>query len=116
MENLLEAVSDCAKAIDEKFGQDIKILDVSKLSALCDYFIIATAGNPNQARAIYHAAEDALKKHGIKLLHSEGVNDTGWALLDFGVIILHLFDKEQREFYDLERLWSDAEEQVIGNK
>ena len=107
-EKLLAAVTDAAKAIDDKFGQDIKILDIGELSVISDYFIIATATNPNQARAICHEAEAALRKHGIRMLHSEGMNTGGWTLMDFGPVIIHLFDKDQREYYNLERLWSDA--------
>ena len=109
-EKLLAAVMDAGKAIDGKFGQDIKILDISGLSALCDYFIISTANNPNQMKAICQAAEDALRKHGIRLIHSEGMNSGGWVLLDFGAIVIHMFGKEERVFYNLERIWGDAEE------
>ena len=107
-EKLLEAVIDAAKAIDDKFGRDIKILDISQVAMICDYFIIATAGSPNQTRALCDAAEQTLHKQGIRLLHSEGINTVGWVLLDFGSVVVHIFDQEQREYYNLERLWGDA--------
>ena len=110
-EKLLAAVMDAAKAIDDKFGLDIKILDISGLTLMGDYFLIATANNPNQMRAICHAADEALEKNKIKLLHSEGAGgEGGWVLMDFGSVIVHIFDKDQRDYYNLERLWSDAEQ------
>ncbi|GHV39037.1 ribosomal silencing factor RsfS [Clostridia bacterium] len=96
-------------AIDAKFGKDIVVLKVSEISVLADYFIIATAGNPAQLRAMADAAEEALSKHNVYLRHSEGYNTSKWVLLDFGDIIAHLFLAEDREFYNLERVWGDAE-------
>ncbi|MDR1703551.1 MAG: ribosome silencing factor [Clostridiales bacterium] len=109
-EKLFAAAVAAYKALDEKFGQDIKLLDISGISVLGDYFLITTAGNQNQMRALCDAVELALHNHGIRLLHSEGVNTGGWALLDFGSVIVHIFDKESRGYYNLERIWSDAEE------
>lgn len=107
-EKLLTAVMAAAKAIDDKFGMDIKILDISGISVLADYFLIATANNPNQTRAMCHEAEGALRDHGIPVIHSEGINDATWALMDFGAIVVHIFNKDQRDHYNLERLWGDA--------
>lgn len=110
-EKELAAVLAARKAIDDKFGKEIKVLDISGVSVLADYFIIATVGNPNQTRAVCEVAEEALHKHGVRLLHSEGMGDSGgWVLLDFGSIVIHLFDKEVRSFYNLERIWGDAAE------
>lgn len=106
---LLEAVKAVYKAIDDKFGEDIRILDISGISVLSDFFIIATSNNPNQLKAICDEAELALHKSGLRLLHSEGVGAGGWALLDFGTIVVHIFGKEEREYYNLERIWGDAE-------
>jgi ribosome-associated protein len=107
-ERLHAAVLAAAKAVDGKFGMDIRVLDITALSTLSDYFIIATANNPNQMRAICGEVDEALRKHGIRLLHSEGMNAGGWVLLDFGSVVVHLFGKEEREFYNLERVWGDA--------
>ncbi|MCL2702001.1 MAG: ribosome silencing factor [Defluviitaleaceae bacterium] len=107
-EKLSAAVLAAAKAIDGKFGQDIKVLDISEISTLSDYFIIATAGNPNQLKAVCHEAEKALHQHGIRMLHSEGMSTGGWVLLDFGAVVIHMFGKDERDFYNLERVWGDA--------
>ena len=107
-EKLLEAAKAARKALDDKFGLEIKLLDISEISVLSDYFLIATAGNHNQMRAMCDEIEQALYKHGIRLLHSEGTGGGGWALLDFGSIIVHIFDKESRLYYNLERIWGDA--------
>ena len=95
------------KAIDDKFGADTVFLDVSKITTMTDYFVITTGQNINQMQAIVSNVGDELLKAGVKLLHLEG-NSSSWVLMDFGHIIIHVFDKEFREFYDLERLWADA--------
>jgi ribosome-associated protein len=79
------------------------------VSIIADYFIIATAANGIQLNAIANATEEFLEKHGIKLNHMEGYRESKWVLLDFGVIIIHLFLQEERELYNLERIWGDAE-------
>ena len=112
-EKLLKTVRECCLSIDAKFGSDIKILHVGNISSLCDYFIIATSSNVNQQRAICQEAEKTLEKRGLIRKHAEGLDSTGWALLDFGDVIVHIFDSTQREFYDLERLWGDAE--IVNN-
>lgn len=108
-ETELTAVKAACKAIDDKFGFDIKVLYIGEISVLADYFIIATANNPNQLQAICSETELALIKNGVKLIHTEGVQTAKWALLDFGGIIVHVFDKESREYYNIERIWGDAE-------
>lgn len=99
-------------ALDDKFAKDITILHIGAISALGDYFVLATGENTNQLRAMAEAVEEALHKQGLRIRHKEGIqtndNKSGWTLLDFGDIIVHLFDKEAREFYNLERIWADA--------
>ncbi len=107
--NMLDAVKIAYKALDDKFGKDITILNISKLSTLSDYFIIAEGNNPNQVKAMADEVDMQLGKAGIFLKHSEGRNTANWILLDFGDIIVHVFDKESRSFYNLERIWGDAE-------
>ena len=99
---------DVGHALDLRFATDLVILDISEISVIADYFIIATGGNPLQMQAMMAAAEEALEKYGIRLRHAEGVRSANWILLDFGHIIVHLFDKESRPFYNLERVWGDA--------
>jgi len=95
------------KAIDDKFGIDTVILDISKITPLSDYFVITSGQSTNQMQAIADNVEEELIKQGIKTLHLEGYGSS-WILMDFGSIVVHIFDKQDREFYDLERLWADA--------
>lgn len=95
------------KAIDDKFGIDTVILDISGITPMADYFVITSGQNPNQMQAIADNLQDELIKEGIRSLHLEGYGSS-WILMDFGNIIVHIFSKEDREFYDLERLWADA--------
>ena len=96
------------KALDDKFAFDITILDISQVSIMADYFIIATGGNPNQMQAMAGEVEQKLYEAGLPLHHVEGAGATTWVLMDFGSIIVHLFDRENRQFYNLERVWGDA--------
>ena len=107
MENLT-VVKDLHKELDQKFAKDIVILDLGELSPLADFFVIATGGSAPQLAALMGVAEECLKNHGMKLHHTEGMQSGKWVLLDFGSIIVHLFDKESREYYNLERIWGDA--------
>ena len=100
--------TDLAKKImailEEKKAADILALDISEISTLADYFILASAENVRQLDALEDAVEE-----GIRLeLNKEGEGDSGWILIDYKDIVVHLFTKEQREFYDLEKIWSDA--------
>ena len=108
--DLLQAAKDAAHALDQKFGKDIVVLDISNISAIADYFVITEAGNPNQVKAMVDGVEEAMYKHGISLRHIEGVQRADWVLMDFGDIIVHIFNEESRAFYDLERTWRDAKE------
>jgi len=95
------------KAIDEKFGIDTVVLDMSKITSMADYFVITTGQNVNQMQAIASNVEKELQNLGVRLLHLEG-SSSSWVLMDFDNVIVHIFDKEFREFYGLERLWADA--------
>jgi len=96
------------KAVDDKFGFDTVVLKVSEITPMADYFFITSGSNPNQIKAIAVSVEEELVKHKFTLRHSEGMNSANWVLLDFGDIVIHIFDRENREFYDLERVWADA--------
>ena len=106
--NLLQAAKDAANALDQKFGKNIVILDISEISTIADYFIITDAGNPNQVQAMVDGVEESMHNNELNLRHIEGVNRADWVLMDFGDILVHIFNKETREFYDLERTWRDA--------
>lgn len=102
------AVKAAYAALDDKLAKDIKVLEIGNISPIADYFIIASGNNPNQLKAMADTVEEALYKAGFKLGHSEGMQTNSWILLDFGEIVVHLFNKEDRDFYSLERIWGDA--------
>ena len=106
--NAIQTLADVYHALDQKFGKDIVVMDISGISTITDYFIILTGGSAPQIQALAAAAEETLTKRGYKLLHTEGMRSANWVLMDFGDIIIHLFDKENRAFYNLERVWGDA--------
>lgn len=106
---LIGAIKTAYKAIDDKFGRDVVLLDISGVSVMADCFIIATAGNPIQLKTIADELIEKLRAAGVSLRHSEGYMKSKWVLLDFGSVIAHLFLRDEREFYNLEHIWNDAE-------
>ena len=95
--------------LEEKKATDILALDISEISTLADYFILASAENVRQLDALEDAVEE-----GIRLeVNKEGESSSGWILMDYRDIVVHLFTKEQRAFYDLEKIWSDAKRTEI---
>ena len=99
-----------AKALDSKKGGEIKMLKTEALTTLADYFVICTATSSTQVKAMSDACEEAMEKHGEQVHHIEGHRGGTWLLLDFSSVVVHIFTDESRKFYDLERLWGDAEE------
>jgi len=108
VKELDERLSIISKACDDKKAFDVKILDISKLSSIGDYFVIASGNSTTQVVAIADEVEEKMVKSGFELLQKEGQNSARWVLLDFGDIIVHVFHKEDRKFYNLERLWADS--------
>ena len=96
------------QALEDKKAEDISIIDISEVSVLADYFIIAGGNNTSQIQALADAVEEKLGKAGYPLKQIEGYQSANWVLLDFGDIIVHVFDRENRLFYDLERIWRDG--------
>ena len=96
------------KALDDKFGTDIVVLDIRDISTIADCFIITSGGSPSQIKAMADEAAERLDSLGLRLHHTEGMRTMNWVLLDFGSIVIHIFDKENRGFYNLERIWSDG--------
>lgn len=96
------------EALSDKKGEDIKVINISEVSVLADYFIIANGNSDSQVRALVENVEEELDKVGCPVKQREGNGNGGWVLLDFGDIIVHVFDKENRLFYDLERIWRDG--------
>ena len=102
------------EALDEKKGEDIKVIDISEISVLADYFIIANGTNESQVKALVESVEEKLDKAGYEVKQREGYGLGNWVLLDFGNIIVHVFDKENRLFYDLERIWRDGKQTDVS--
>ena len=95
-------------AIEDKLGRDILILNIGKITSLADYFIITTASSSRQVKAIADKVEEDMTKNGLEPRGKEGIDSQQWVLLDFGDIMVHIFDEENRDFYNLEKLWKDA--------
>jgi ribosome-associated protein len=114
LENLGKVIDSREKAIaisdlaQEKKAEDIKILDVQKISGFCDYFVITAAGSFRQTAAIADHIADSLALCNIRPSHSQGRRDNHWIILDYSDVVVHVFYEETRRFYDLERLWGDA--------
>ena len=96
------------KAIDDKKGQDIKVIDIHTVSVIADYFVIASGTNSNQVQAIVYNVEEQLGRAGFEAKQIEGNRNSSWILMDYGDVIVHVFDEENRLFYDLERIWRDG--------
>ncbi len=95
-------------ALDEKKGEDIKIIDISGISVMADYFIIANGNSITQVQALVDNVEEKMNQSGFIMKRNEGNRSSTWVLLDFGDVVVHVFDNEDRLFYDLERIWSDG--------
>jgi len=108
---LLDPAQLAKAAVDvasDKKASDIILLDIRDVSTIADYFVICSGNNTRQIQAIAESIDEELEKQGAKVLHREGVAESGWLLLDFGDIIVHIFGAKEREYYRLERLWSEA--------
>ncbi|SDF16105.1 ribosome silencing factor [Marvinbryantia formatexigens] len=95
-------------ALEDKKAEDVKIIDITEVSVLADYFVIASGMNKNQVQALVDNVEETLGKAGYHSRQVEGYQSANWILLDYGDIIVHVFDAENRLFYDLERIWRDG--------
>lgn len=104
----IEAAKIAQAALDDKMGQNIQVLDLRGLSNVAEFFVVASGNNVNHLRAMADEVEQKLFQAGVKMHHSEGYSGGTWILLDFGSILIHLFNKEERDFYGLEHVWSDA--------
>lgn len=98
-----------ANSIDDKKGKDIEILKVDGLSTLADYFVIATGTSSTHINAIAQGVLEDMEKSDLDLHHREGKKGQEWILLDYGDVVIHIFSKQEREFYDIERIWGDAQ-------
>ena len=97
-----------ARPAADKQATDIVVLDVSKIIVITDHFVICSAGTQRQIRSVIDAVEASLRDLGVKPMRREGEAEAGWWLLDYVDVVVHVFGEEERAYYDLERLWSDA--------
>lgn len=106
----LEKAKLIARCLDDKKGRDITILDIGSVSSLGDYFVIASGGSAPQLKAMADEVLEKMAEVGAHPLHVEGYNAATWILMDFGDVIAHIFHQETRDFYGIERLWTDAKQ------
>ena len=104
----LQAAKQAARAADDKSAENILVLDMAGISILADYFIICSGTSTTQVNAIVNSIEGELEEQ-VELIRKEGTDSARWAVLDYGDVIVHVFHDEQREYYQLEKLWGDAE-------
>ena len=108
MNRELEMAKLACHALDEKKGKDIKVIDIHEVSVIADYFVIASASNQNQVQAMVDNVDETLGRAGFEAKQIEGTRNSSWVLMDYGDMIVHVFDEENRLFYDLERIWRDG--------
>lgn len=96
------------KALDDKKGNEIRVIDIEKVSSIADYFIIANGDNRNQVQAMSDNVEEMLGRAGYEPKQIEGYQNANWILLDYGDIVVHIFSADDRRFFDLERIWRDG--------
>ena len=108
--NSRQTMEKIVKCIDSKKGGDIKVLDISKITTMADYFVICQGNSGPQMKAISEEIEEKLAEAGINPIGREGMSTAYWILLDYSDVIVHIFNGEARDFYSIENLWTDATE------
>lgn len=108
MDNSNKMVKLAYEALEEKKGEDIQVIEIKDISVIADYFIIANGANSPQVDALVDAVKDKLGRGGYNPIRVEGVRSASWILMDYGDVIVHVFSKEDRLFYNLERIWRDG--------
>jgi len=103
-----EMAKTACRALSEKKAEDLRVIEISEISPLADYFIIATGSNTNQIHAMVDAVDEALTKEEHQVKQIEGNRNSSWVLMDYGDIIVHIFSQEDRLFYNLEKIWTDG--------
>lgn len=109
IQNQLELI---LKGIDEKNGVDTTVLDVKEQTSIADYFVITTGNSSTQVSAIADGIDELMEENGYSKINRSGYSSARWVLLDYGSIIVHIFHKEEREYYNLERLWEEFDEEL----
>ncbi len=108
MDNSKKMVKLAYHALEEKKGEDITVIEIKDISIIADYFIIANGSNSSQVDALVDSVKETLGKEGFEPKRIEGVRSASWILMDYGDVIVHVFSKEDRLFYNLERIWRDG--------
>ena len=106
----IEIIKIAVKTLDEKKGSDLKVFKIADISTIANYFVLATGTSSTQVKTLADETEQKLKKAGITPRRTEGYRGADWIVLDYIDVVIHIFYKETREFYDLERIWQDGEE------
>lgn len=105
----IEKVKLAVAAAEDKKAIEVVVLKLVELTAFADFFVICSGGSTRQVQAIVDEVEASLKRHDHRPLNIEGYNNAEWVLMDYGSVVVHVFSQDSRRFYDLERLWRDAE-------
>jgi len=108
MKDIKDLVTKCVNAVEDKKAENVKLLNISEISSLCDYFLLATGSNISQLQAMADNVSEAMAKENVHPKQTEGYNGGSWILMDYGDFMVHLFSREARDFYNLERVWKDA--------
>ena len=108
MEQDQEIISEIVTFLDERKAEEIVVLDLRRHANIAEYFVIATGANKPHLKALYDGLQHCFKDAGFKNFHKAGVPESGWMIMDYHGIMVHIFERELREFYDLEKLWKDA--------
>ena len=106
--NSKKVAEQIANLIFNKKGYDVKIIDLQKIASFADYFVICSADSDTQVKAIADEIDKKLRDEGIKCWHKEGLTALSWVLMDYVDVVVHIFKKESREYYNIEKLWGDA--------
>ena len=110
-----EQVKIVAAAAEDKKASDVTVLKLIGVTTFTDYFVICSANSSRQVQSIADEIEDSLRSKKVRPLHVEGRTNAEWVLMDYGTFIVHVFNEKSRQFYDLERLWRDAEKIDVGS-
>lgn len=111
-----EMANKAVELLKSKKAKDIRLLDIHEISTLADYFIITTGTSTTQVQAMADELEEKMQLGGYKLYHKEGFRGGRWILMDFSNVVVHIFHSEEREFYNLERIWVDAKDIPVDNE
>lgn len=115
MDSIKNMVKIAHEALDEKMAEEITVIDISKVSTVADYFIIANGRNSNQVQAIVDNVTEKLGRAGYDYRQIEGYQEARWVLLDYQDVVIHVFSSDDRRFYDLERIWRDGSLVEVDN-